>query len=82
MNYQTASGKAARAIRAILADRAESIETLSEGTGISLSTLKRRLLGASSFSINELALIAAYFDVPMADVLTPLSERPAVAVAS
>ncbi len=78
MNYESASAKAARAIRSILADRRESIESLSEGTGITLSTLKRRLLLASSFTIDELSLIARYFEVPVSDVLTPIADRPSV----
>jgi hypothetical protein len=81
MNYESPSGRAARAIRSILADRRESIEALSDETGIALSTLKRRLLLASPFTIDELGLIANHFNVPIMDVLTPVSERPA-AVAS
>ena len=80
MNYSTPSGKAARAIRSILADRRESVEKLAEETGISLSTLKRRLLGATPFTIDELGLIAEYFGVSIVEVLTPIEER-AVAVA-
>jgi transcriptional regulator with XRE-family HTH domain len=71
MNYDTPSRKSAQAIRGILFDRHESIESLAAGTGIALSTLKRRLLGASPFTIDELGLIAAYFDVPILDVMTP-----------
>jgi transcriptional regulator with XRE-family HTH domain len=82
MNYDTPSGKAARAIRSILADRRESIESLADGTGIALSTVKRRLLLASPFTIDELGLIAQYFDVPIADVMTPVSERPSAAVSA
>ncbi|MFI8593748.1 helix-turn-helix domain-containing protein [Microbacterium sp. NPDC078428] len=81
MNYETPSGRAARAIRSILADRRESIEALADGTGITLSTLKRRLLLASPFTIDELGLIANHFEVPIIDVLTPVTDRPA-AVAS
>lgn len=73
MNYDTPSGKSARAIRSILFDRRESIESLAAGTGIALSTLKRRLLVASPFTIDELGLIAAYFGVPITDVLAPKS---------
>ncbi|QEA27083.1 hypothetical protein FGL91_00065 [Microbacterium sp. CBA3102] len=77
MNYSTPSGKAARAVRSILADRRESVETLSEMTGISLSTLKRRLLLATPFTIDELGLIAQHFEVSIIDVLIPISEREA-----
>lgn len=71
MNYDTPSRKSARAIRSTLFDRHESIESLAAGTGIALSTLKRRLLGASPFTIDELGLIAAYFDVSILDVMAP-----------
>jgi len=80
MNYDTPSRKSARAIRSILFDRHESIESLAAGTGIALSTLKRRLLGASPFTIDELGLIAAYFKVSIVEVMTPkhdASERTA-----
>ena len=79
MNYSTPSGKAARAVRSILADRRESVETLSESTGISLSTLKRRLLLATPFTIDELGLIAQHFEVPLIDVLVPITDREVAA---
>lgn len=79
MNYSTPSGKAARAIRSILADRRESVEKLAEETGISLSTLKRRLLLSTPFTIDELGLIANYFEVSIIEVITPVDERAAVA---
>lgn len=82
MNYDTPSGKAARAIRSILADQRVSVEALAEGTGIALSTIKRRLLGTSPFSIDELGLIAAFLGVSIVDVLVPISEREAVVRAS
>lgn len=78
MNYETPSGKAARAIRSILADRRVSVEALSDGSGISLSTLKRRLLGATPFTIDELGLIANALSVSLVDVLVPISDREAV----
>lgn len=80
MNYDTPSLKSARAIRSILFDRHESIESLAAGTGIALSTLKRRLLGASPFTIDELGLVASYFDVSILDVMTP--QAPASATSS
>lgn len=78
MNYETPSGKAARAIRSILADRRISVELCSESTGIALSTLKRRLLGTSPFSIDELGNIANYLQVSIVEVLVPISERQAI----
>lgn len=79
MNYDTPSGKAARAVRSILADRRESVESLAQGTGISLSTLKRRLLLATPFTIDELGLIASYFDTSILNVLTPVTDREVAA---
>lgn len=78
MNYDTRSGRAARAIRSILADRRLSVEALAEGTGLALSTLKRRLLGTTPFTIDELGIIADFFEVSIVDVLVPISEREPV----
>lgn len=69
MDYGTYSGKASRSIRIILADRRLSIEALSDGTGISLSTLKRRLLGATPFTLDEIGLIAEYFGISIMSVI-------------
>ncbi|GGO59006.1 hypothetical protein GCM10010910_00920 [Microbacterium nanhaiense] len=69
MEYGTYSGKASRAIRILLADRKLSIEALSAGSGISLSTLKRRLLGSTPFTLDEIGLIAEFFDVPIMAVI-------------
>lgn len=69
MNYITPSGRAVKAIRIYLADRGESIEALAEGSGISHSTLKRRLRGDSPFTIDELSLIAQHFGVPVPAIL-------------
>ncbi|PPI08214.1 helix-turn-helix transcriptional regulator [Rathayibacter sp. AY1B8] len=81
MNYDTPNSRAGRAIRVLLAERGESIEALSDGTGISNSTLKRRLLGATSFTIDELGLVAQYFDVPLTHVVVSPAEREAQAAA-
>ncbi len=75
MDYTTPSARAARAVRALLHDREETQERLSAGTGIALSTLKRRMLGATPFTIDELFAIAQYFRVPIAGVLAPANER-------
>lgn len=79
MNFSTPSNQAARAIRLLLASRRESIEQLSEEAGIAHSTLKRRLLGTTPFTIDELAVIAAHFDVPLMHVLCSPLEREDVA---
>ncbi|GAA1776856.1 helix-turn-helix domain-containing protein [Leucobacter iarius] len=69
MNYATPSAQAALAVRALLHDRAETQERLADSIGISLSTLKRRMLCASPFTIDELFAIARHFDVPLPWVL-------------
>lgn len=69
MNYGSLSGKAARATRVLLADKRKSIEWLSETTGISLSTIKRRLLGSHPFTVDEVGLVATAFDVPITVLL-------------
>ncbi len=71
MNYGTPSNKAARSIRALISGRRESIETLAEETGIAHSTLKRRLLGMSPFTIDELGAIAEHYSVAISDLLQP-----------
>ncbi|GAB3292824.1 helix-turn-helix domain-containing protein [Pseudoclavibacter terrae] len=75
MNYESPSSKAARSVRALLAEKRESIESLAEATGIAHSTLKRRLLTISPFTIDELSVIAEHFGVRVHDLLTPPSER-------
>lgn len=75
MNYATPSAQAALAVRALLHDRAETQERLADSIGISLSTLKRRMLCTSPFTIDELFAIARYFDVPLPQVLFPQATR-------
>ncbi|PIO50427.1 hypothetical protein BV502_08770 [Leucobacter sp. OAMLP11] len=75
MNYATPSAQAALAVRALLVDRTETQERLADSIGISLSTLKRRMLCASPFTIDELFAIARHFDVPLPHVLFPQAAR-------
>lgn len=49
-------------IREEMATRGVSVKELADTTGISRMTLTRRLTGHSSFTIAELAAIAAHFD--------------------
>lgn len=76
MNYATPSAQAALAVRALLNDRVETQERLADSIGISLSTLKRRMLCTSPFTIDELFAIARHFDVPLPHVLFPRAARP------
>lgn len=70
MNYSSPSAKAARAVRALLHDRRESQEQLAGATGIALSTLKRRMLNVTPFTINELFAIANHMDVSIIEALS------------
>jgi len=71
MDYEPLSSKATRSIKALLAVRGETIESLSECTAIPHSTLKRRLRGMSSFTIDELSAISLHFGVPASELLKP-----------
>lgn len=77
MNYSTPSARASRAVRDILHARGESQEQLAEATGIALSTLKRRLLNVSPFTINELFVIARHFGLDITQVLASPMEKVA-----
>ncbi len=79
MNYESLSSKAARSIRALQAGERESIEILAETTGIAHSTLKRRLLGISPFTIDELGLIATHYGVEVSDLIKPPFEKQRLA---
>lgn len=76
MNYDAPSQKVSRSVRALLASRGETITNLSKATFIAESTLKRRLLGHSSFTLEEAGYIAKHFDVGISDLLSPPYEAP------
>ncbi|WP_136643218.1 hypothetical protein [Subtercola vilae] len=64
MTYQRRRSEvAAGEVRALLGRNRESIEDLSSATGIPLSTLKRRLLLKTDFTIDEIELIARHYGV-------------------
>lgn len=72
MTYQRRSSDiAVGEVRALLGRSRQSIPDLAAGTGISLSTLNRRLLGQAPFTMDELDSIAHHFNVPARDLLTP-----------
>lgn len=73
---RTPSRTAGVAIRVLLHQIGMTQEQLADGVGMSLSTLKRRLLGGS-FRIDELVAISNYLGVPLDDVLTPPGSRVA-----
>lgn len=81
MNYESQGRKASRTIRALLADRNTSIESLAEGSGISLSTIKRRLL-TGGWTLDETQQVADFFKVSIVEVITPIDERPAITIAA
>jgi len=63
MNYSNVSNNTVSNIRGLLGSNRESIETLSRSTGISLSTLKRRLLNKAPFTLDEITAIAKHFGI-------------------
>lgn len=75
MNYDAPSSKVARSVRALLASRGESITSLAADTYIAESTLKRRLLGHSSFTLDEVGYIARHFGLSISDLLKPPYEN-------
>ncbi len=78
MNYEpTPSGIVSRNTRALLAIRRESISDLAEATGLSKSTLNRRLLGRGKYTVDELALISRHFDMAPSSLTSPLFDEAA-----
>jgi transcriptional regulator with XRE-family HTH domain len=69
MNYEPPSKVASGEVRALLGRNRESIKELADSTSIPLSTLNRRLLGKSAFTIDELDRIAKHFGVEVADLI-------------
>lgn len=57
-------------IRAELARRGWSVRTLSERTGLSFSTLSRRLPGDGKLSVPELAAICEAFGISISTLIT------------
>jgi hypothetical protein len=52
---------------------------LTEKTGIPIATLSRRLNAQSAFTIDELVSIAQAFEVPLSNILAPLTEHAVAA---
>lgn len=78
MTYQRRTEVAAGEVRALLGRNRQSIQDLSAAVGIPLSTLNRRLLGKSAFTIDELDVIATHFAVSL-DTLLRTPQRVEVA---
>lgn len=57
-------------IRAMCGSTRESIQNLSDATSIALSTLKRRMAGLSSFTLDEIELISNHWDLASTDLLS------------
>ncbi|MFQ9133812.1 MAG: helix-turn-helix domain-containing protein [Bifidobacterium longum] len=78
MNYLSLNKLAVSNIRALLGSRRESIEALAGATKIPLSTLKRRLLNKSPFTLEEIEQIAKHFAVAASDLISPSIAIPAL----
>ncbi|WP_197481891.1 helix-turn-helix domain-containing protein [Rhodococcus sp. HS-D2] len=70
---------AAAAVRDAYKSAGVTIDKLSEDTGISFTTLKRRLSGRTSFRLDELVRIAQALDVPFSDLVPELDATRGVA---
>lgn len=79
MNYSSLNKLAVSNIRALLGAWRESIEALATATQIPVSTLKRRLLNKSPFTLEEIELIANHFTVNASDLISPSFVIPALA---
>jgi len=66
---------AAAAVREAYKAAGVTIEKLSEVTGISPTTLKRRLSGLSSFRLDELVRIARALRVPFSQLIPDLDRK-------
>lgn len=80
MNSNAPSQKVSRSVRSLLASRGETITGLATATLIAESTLKRRLLGHSPFTLEEAGYIASHFNVTIADLLAGTVELSAETV--
>ncbi len=72
----TPAAEIARAVRAEMARRGITQETLADRLGLTQRAMSRRLTADTSFRAEELAAIAEVLGVPV-DVLLPTSERAA-----
>jgi transcriptional regulator with XRE-family HTH domain len=69
MNSRDLTVRTSNNIRSILSKRGESIESLASNGPITLSSLKRRLAGQNSYTIDEVGLLAAYLNVGIGDLI-------------
>lgn len=70
MNYLSLSELATINIRALLGVNRESIEKLSRDTGISSSTIKRRLDNKQPFTLDEIEKISKHFQLKPSDIFS------------
>jgi plasmid maintenance system antidote protein VapI len=80
MNYETPNHNVILNTRGLLGIRRESIEKLSAATGISLSTLKRRLLGKSKFTLDEVSKLSEHFGVSVQFIVSSPAMQKSVEV--
>lgn len=71
MNYRSLNSIAATNVDSMRGATHESIEQLSVSTNIPLSTLKRRLARKSSYTLDEIELLASHWHCDSAYLLSP-----------
>ena len=69
MAVTTTTGEVAAEIRAELARRQIPQVRIADLLGLSQVSVSRRLTGQTPISVDELALIAGFLDVPISDLL-------------
>lgn len=72
------SRRTAAQVAAAMSDAGKSEVAVSEATGIPRSTLKRRLSGFSSFTVDELQRVADLLEVPVTTLLDATDTETAV----
>lgn len=73
----TASALAAANVRAEMARRSISQTQLAQAIGINQSGLSKRLRGLVPFDVDEMAAVAGFLDVPLAELLPQPEPEPA-----
>lgn len=74
MNSLTVSGTVAANCRAEAARHGKSTLDVSAGTGIHRVTIGRRFSGQSAFTVDEVAAVAQYLEIPIATLFVGVDE--------
>lgn len=67
----TYTGAVRQAVQVAITASGHTLTALSEGTGISQSSLSRKLKGAAPFTVTEVDLIARLLGIPVEQLTAP-----------